>query len=139
LFSNFEKFDPVTGEKTASNGQQAALANMEAAGEARKTRRAPHSKEETVKDAATGGSLSYLVGRAMNLKDSSKRKWLTSSRKHGALGLAAAGVAGAMSVKKQKSEYNRQQGAREFIVGKDTDRAKAYKNTLKQKYNVKEA
>ena len=137
---SFENFDPNTGEKTATLDpqKQRILANMEAGSEARNTRRSPYSKEETIKDAATGGSLSYLIGRTMSLKDSKKLKMLTSSRKHGILGLAAAGLAAGASVKKQKSDYNRQQGAREFMAGKETGRSSTYKDYLSKKYEVKD-
>jgi len=137
LFTDdFSSFDTSTGEKVASSDM--SLAKMEAISEAKKTRRSPHNKEETVKDAATGGSLSYLVGRTLNLKDSKRFKSLTSGRKNGVLGLAAAGVAGVMSAKKQKSEYNRQQASRELLSGKKTGRSSAYKNYLSSKYNLGE-
>ena len=135
---SIENFDPVTGEKIATDNQQRILANMEASSEAKNTKRAPYSKEETVKDAATGGSLSYLIGRTMNLRDSKRLKFLTSSRKHGVLGLAAAGLAAGGSVKKQKSDYNRQQASREFISGKETGRSTAYKKYLATKYKIKD-
>jgi hypothetical protein len=131
---DFSTFDTSTGVKVASRAT--TLASFEASSEARKTRRAPVSKEETAKDAATGGSLSYLVGRAINMKDSKKVKFLTSTRKHGILGLAAAAGAAAMSAKKQKSEYNRQQAARELITGARTGRSEAYKKYLKSKYSI---
>jgi hypothetical protein len=137
LFSpDFSTFDTSTGGKVASRAT--TLASFEASSEARKTRRAPVSKEETAKDAATGGSLSYLVGRAINMKDSKKLKFLTSTRKHGILGLTAAAGAAALSAKKQKSEYNRQQAARELITGSATARSEAYKKYLKSKYAIGE-
>jgi len=135
---DFSNYDTDTGSKIAEDSSSKYLANMEAASEARKTRRSPYNKEETLKDAATGGSLSYLVGRAMNLGDSKKLKFLTSSRKHGILGLGAAGVAAALSVKKQKGDYNRQQAAREFVAGKETGRSSAYKKYLKSKYKIED-
>ncbi len=131
---DFSKFDTDTGEKIAAG--DLSLAKMEAVSEAKKARRDPHNKEETAKDAATGGSLSYLVGRTMGLKDSKRIKSLTSGRKNGMLGLAAAGVAGVMSAKKQKSEYNRQQASRELLSGKKTGRSSAYKDYLGQKYEL---
>jgi hypothetical protein len=131
---DFSAFDPVTGEKVAAG--DLSLAKMEAVSEAKKSRRDPHNKEETIKDAATGGSLSYLVGRTLGLKDSKRIKALTSGRKNGILGLAAAGVAGAMSAKKQKSEYNRQQASRELLSGKKTGRSTAYKDYLEKKYSL---
>ena len=139
LFNDdFSKFDTETGDKTATDGADIALAKMEALSEAKKTRRAPFNKEEAIKDAVTGGSLSYLMSRTLGLKDSRRIKALTSGRKNGLLGLAAAGAAGAMSIKKQKGEYNRQQASRELLSGKKTDRADEYKNYLKSKYNIGE-
>jgi len=140
---DFSTFDPATGEKIANSSIQslneeskknALLARMEAASEARGKRTSPISTEESIKDALTGGSAAFLVGNALIGKDSSRVKWLTAARKKGLLGLGAAALAAGMSVRKQKSEYNKQQGARELLAGKKTNRAEAYREYLASKY-----
>ena len=134
--SDFSRFDPVTGDKVAE--QQMSLAKMEAFSDARKTRRSATNKEETLKDAATGGSLSFLVGNSTITKDSSRVKSLTALRKKGLIGITGALGAGALSLRKQKGEYNRQQASRELLAGKETDRSSAYKNYLEKKYKLKD-
>lgn len=133
---DFSKFDPITGEKTAGQEEQKRLAHMELSADARKTRTSERSIEDTLKDSSVGGSLSFLTASSAISKDSNKIKALTALRKKGLIGVVGAGIAGALSVKKQKSEYNRQQGARENIAGKETGRALAYKDMLKRKYNL---
>jgi len=132
---NFADFNPETGEKVADAQQQGALAKMEALGEAKKTRRSASNKEETLKDAATGGSLSFLVSNSAVAKDSTRFKALTALRKKGLIGVGGAIGAGVLSQRKQKSEYNRQQASRELFAGKKTGRSEAYKSYLNGKYN----
>ena len=134
--TDFSKFDPITGDKVAGDDEQRRLANMEMNADARKSRNAPSSKEETLKDAATGGSLSFLTASGAIAKGSKRFKGLTAMRKKGIVGLVGAGIAGGLSQKKQKSEYNKQQGARENLAGKETGRSSAYKGMLKRKYDI---
>lgn len=132
--TDFSQFDPVSGDKIADSSHQLGLAKMEALADAKKNRRSPGNKEETLKDAATGGSLSFLVGNSAITKDSSNMKSLTALRKKGLIGLTGAMGAGILSLRKQKSEYNKQQASRELLVGKETGRSSAYKEYLKNKY-----
>ena len=136
LNPNFAKFDTETGEKIAEDSEQLTLARMEAMGEAKKTKRSPSNAEETAKDAATGGSLAFLTASSAISKDSNKIKALTSMRKRGLVGVAGAAAAGALSQRKQKSEYNRQQAAREMVAGKETGRSSSYKKYLESKYRL---
>jgi hypothetical protein len=99
---------------------------MEARSESLGKRTAPVNYEETLKDSATGGSLAFLVSHAP----------IKNMRLKGAIGLASAVGAGALSLRKQKSEYNKQQGSREFLAGKRTGRASAYKGYLMDKYKI---
>jgi len=131
---DFSRFDTGTGEKTADDSDR-NLARMEAISEAKKTRVSPSNNEETIKDAATGGSLSFLVGNSAISKDSKRIKMLTALRKKSILGLAGAATAAFASHRKQKGEYNRQQASRELIAGKKTGRAKAYSEYLNSKYS----
>ena len=134
---NFAQFDPDTGEKIANPiqvAQQNNLAKMEAVSDALGRRRVPSNKEETLKDAATGGSLSYLVANSAITKDSKRIKALTMLRKKGLIGLTGALTAGLLSRIKQRGEYNRQQAARELLTGKKTARSIAYRNYLRNKY-----
>lgn len=133
--TDFSKFDPATGDKIAE--QQMNLARLEALSDAKGARTSATNKEETLKDAATGGSLSYLVGNSAITKDSNRIKSLTALRKKGLIGIAGALGAGVLSLRKQKGEYNRQQASRELLVGKETDRSTAYKNYLEKKYNLR--
>jgi hypothetical protein len=126
VFSRFEKFDPETGEKIANENMSKKLAVMEARAEALGKRTAPVNYEETLKDAATGGSLAFLVSHDP----------INNMRWKGAIGLASAVGAGALSLRKQKSEYNKQQGSRELLAGKKTGRASAYKGYLLDKYKI---
>jgi hypothetical protein len=126
LFSRFEKFDPETGEKIADDVADRRLAVMEAKSEAMGKRTAPVNYEETLKDSATGGSLAFLVSHTP----------IKNMRLKGAIGLASAIGAGALSLRKQRGEYNRQQGARELLAGKKTGRASAYKDYLVDKYKI---
>jgi hypothetical protein len=132
--TDFANFDPTTGEKIASH--EMSLAKMEAYADARQTRRSPSNKEETLKDAATGGSLAFLVGNSAISSNSKRIKALTSMRKKGLIGIAGALGAGALSQRKQKSEYNRQQASRELLSGKHTGRSDAYHKQLSSKYNL---
>jgi hypothetical protein len=131
-YVSFSKFDPITGDKVASSksdkdeGIKRALANMEMSSDARKGRTSPNSVEETLKDAATGGSLSFLTASSL----------LKSTKMKGVAGLAGAIGAGALSAKKQLSEYNKQQGARENIVGRKTNRSEAYSKMINKKYDT---
>ena len=132
----FDKFDPVTGEKIANSTEKSSgedpnkimksksIALMEARADAMKGRSSPMSGAETLKDGATGGSLSFLLANATGMK------------RKGLIGLAGAVGAGALSLRKQRSEYNRQQAAREFLSGRGTGRSTAYKGYLKGKYNI---
>ncbi len=130
LFSpSFENFDPVTGEKVAQKKEVSArLANMEAASAARGTREAPSNTEETIKDVGTGAALGTLGAHAVLEKATLRKKAL--------IGLGIAGVAGVLSRKKQKSEYNKQQASREFLAGGETERGKQYKGYLAGKYSL---
>jgi len=132
--TDFSQFDPNSGEKIADTSQQMNLAKMEALADAKKTRKEPSNNEETLKDAATGGSLSYLVSNSAITKDSARIKALTMLRKKGLIGLTGAIGAGLLSRRKQKAEYNKQQAARELLTGKKTGRSAAYKDYLVNKY-----
>jgi len=135
----FENFDPVTGDKIADDQgslENKRLAQLELLADVKGKRSAPSSSEETTKDIATGGSLAYLMGNTLINKDSGKI--FSATRKKGIIGGLGALASGVLSLKKQRSEYNKQQGARENLVGKDTDRAKAYKKALSDKYHIKE-
>ena len=140
--TDFSKFDTSTGEKIADdsanndNYSNRSLAKMEAVSEAKETRTSPRDNEETLKDAATGGSLSYLVANPTINKDSKKLKWLTAGRKRGLVGLVGAAAAGALSLRKQKGEYNKQQASRELLSNKKTGRSIAYREYLKNKYSL---
>ncbi len=132
--TDFSKFNTDTGEKVAN--VQMNLARMEASSEAKKNKRSANSNEETLKDSATGGSLAFLVASPAITKDSTRIKALTALRKKGLIGVAGAIGAGVLSRKKQKSEYNQQQAARELIAGKETGRSSAYKKYLSGKYRL---
>ena len=127
---SFLNYDTVTGEKTANKKEVSArLANMEAASAAKGIREAPSNTEETIKDVGTGAALGSVGAHAMmNKKTSFKRKAY--------VGLAAGALAGYLSRKKQKNEYNKQQAAREFLAGGETARGKTYKGYLSSKYKV---
>ncbi len=126
---SFENFDPLTGEKVANKKEVSGrLANMEAASAARGTREAPSSTEETIKDVGTGAALGTLGAHAVLEKATLRKKAL--------IGLGIAGLAGVLSRKKQKSEYNKQQAAREFLAGGETERGKQYKGYLSGKYSL---
>lgn len=136
VFSDdFSKFNTDTGDKIAGE-KDLSLARMEATTEAKKSRRSASNKEETVKDAATGGSLAFLVGNAAISKDSARLKGLTALRKKGLIGIGGAIGAGVLSRRKQKSDYNRQQASRELLAGKKTGRSSAYKGYLENKYEL---
>ncbi len=130
LFSpSFENFDPVTGEKVAQKKEVSArLANMEAASAARGTREAPSNTEETIKDVGTGAALGTLGAHAVLEKATLRKKEL--------IGIGIAGVAGVLSRKKQKSEYNKQQASREFLAVGETEIGKQYKGYLAGKYSL---
>jgi len=136
--TSFSKFDPITGEKVAETeveDKEASesgrrMANMEMGADARKTKSSPNSPGETLKDAATGGSLAFLTSNSLI-------KGVHSGRIKAGIGLAGAIGTGLLSAKKQVSEYNRQQGARENIAGKQTGRSKAYRKMLTKKYDTK--
>ncbi len=131
LFSpSFENFDPLTGEKVAQKKEVSArLANMEAASAARGTREAPSNTEETIKDIGTGAALGTVGAHAlMPDKTTLKRKAF--------IGAGVAALAGYLSRKKQKSEYNKQQASREFLAGGETERGKQYKGYLADKYDL---
>ena len=127
---SFMEFDTATGEKVANKKDVSArLANMEAASAAKGTREAPSSKEETIKDVGTGAALGSLGAHAIMNKN--------SPFKHKAIvGIGAGALAGYLSIRKQKNEYNKQQAAREFLAGGDTARGKTYKGYLSAKYKV---
>ncbi len=131
LFSpSFENFDPVTGEKIAQKKEVSArLANMEAASAAKGTREAPSSTEETIKDVGTGTALGSIGAHALMRKE---RPFKTKA----IIGLGAGALAGYLSRRKQKSEYNKQQAAREFLAGGETQRGKQYKGYLSDKYDI---
>ncbi len=125
---SFSKFDPITGEKVATEKDTATarrMAAMERETDARQSRTSPVSLPETMKDAATGGSLSFLTASTM----------IKSPKIKAGLGLAGTIGAGLASAKNQLSSYNRQMGARESILGKNTERGKEYSRQLKKKYN----
>ena len=126
---SFMNYDTVTGDKIAEKKEVSArLANMEAASAAKGTREAPSSTEETIKDVGTGAALGTLGAHALLQKAKFHHKAY--------VGLGAGALAGYLSRKKQKNEYNKQQAAREFLAGGDTDRGKEYKRYLGSKYSV---
>ncbi len=130
LFSpSFMEYDPVTGEKTANKKEVSArLANMEAASAAKGTREAPSSTEETIKDVGTGAALGTLGAHAaLNTKSFQTKAFV---------GIGAGALAGFLSRRKQKNEYNKQQAAREFLAGGDSDRGKEYRKYLSSKYKI---
>jgi len=135
LFANstsFSDFDPITGEKVAKDDSSSkkesskAMANMEMSADARKTKATPLDGVETLRDAATGGSLSFLTSSSL----------LKNNKIKGAIGLAGAIGSGVLSAKKQMSDYNKQQGARETIAGKKSARSKAYADMINKKYKT---
>ena len=130
---SFMGYDTTTGEKIATKKEvPARLANMEAASAAKGTREAPSNTEETIKDVGTGAALGSLGAHALMNK--------ATSFKHKAyVGLGAGAVAGYLSRRKQKNEYNKQQAAREFLAGGQTGRSDTYKKYLAEKYDVKKA
>ena len=137
---DFTEFDPVTGDKVASVGKDdnttvaKRMAVLHAVADARGRRTSPSNVEETLKDTATGGSIAYLLGRAMNFKDSKRFKFLTGNKKEALFGLSTAGLASILSLRKQKNEYNKQMAARELLANKQTGRAQLYKKMLESKY-----
>lgn len=127
---SFLGYDTNTGEKVAQKREVSArLANMEAASAAKGTREAPSNTEETIKDVGTGAALGSLGAHALMNK-------ATSFKSKAYVGLGAGALAGYLSRRKQKSEYNKQQAAREFLAGGDTDRGKKYRKYLGSKYDV---
>ena len=127
---SFMEFDTSTGEKVANKKEVSArLANMEAASAAKGTREAPSNTEETIKDVGTGATLGSLGAHAAMNKN-------TSFKVKAMVGLGAGALAGYLSRRKQKNEYNKQQAAREFLAGGETARGKKYKGYLSSKYEV---
>jgi len=136
------KFNPDTGEKVADTQPEnpntsRKMALFEAMADAKRSRTEPVSKQETAKDSITGSGLGLLAGHVIVGKDSNKLKWLTAGRKKGLIALGGAALSGVASVGKQLSEYNRQQGSREMLSGKQTDRSLSYKKALEKKYGLK--
>ena len=127
---SFLDYDTATGEKIAQKKEVSSiLANMEAASAAKGTREAPSNTEETIKDVGTGAALGSIGAHALMNK-------ATSFKRKAYVGMGVGALAGYFSRKKQKNEYNKQQAAREFLAGGETDRGKTYKGYLASKYKV---
>jgi len=144
---DFTKYDPITGEKIAtqlpekkeenreatpaSPAQSVAdkvmrmrKAQFEAMADALKDKKQPVDLWDTAKAATLGTTAGFVASNALNL----------SRRKMGILSLGLGGIVGAMDVKKQIADYNSQMAARETLLNDHTDRQKAYLKYLKEKY-----
>lgn len=123
IVKSFSNFDPITGDKTADEKSE-YLKRLELQSEALKGQTEPYSVKQTLKDAGTGGSLAFL-GSSVLFKN---------NRLRGLIGVGSALASGYLSKKDQLARYNKQQAARELLIGKNTSRARLLKKMLDKKY-----
>jgi hypothetical protein len=130
--NNMSKFDPITGEKIASNyiGNKPDISKkealMEIKADAMKGRKNPVDLWEAAKNGTLGTSTGFVLGNLLN----------ASNRTKGLLSLGLGGVIAANDIRRQVGDYNTQMAAREALLGKNTERKKAYINDIVKKYNI---
>jgi len=136
---DLSKFDPYTGEKVAdvntvnTKPQNSAVNTLVKSPTARYELNADANRHQTqpvdwfrsAKAGTVGATGAYVLGNLFN----------ASRRTQGLASLAFGGLLAGMSAKRQLSNYNRQQAARELKANKITPRAKAYAELLNEKYN----
>lgn len=141
---DFSHFDPDTGEKVAnqlrnelvnnnnkmnvpnSKNTSLSLAKEEAMADARKGQSKPIDWFHALKAGTVGTSGGFVLSQLAHLK----------GRKAGLLSLGLGSAIGAMDMKRQLGDYNKQMAARELIAGKKTPRSIAYYKNMKSKYNL---
>ena len=139
---DFSHFDPDTGEKIANqlrndlvknnpnmtvrNNSSLSLAKEEAIADAKKNQDKPIDWFHALKSGTVGTSGGFVLSQLAHLK----------GRKAGLISLGLGSAIGAMDMKRQLGNYNKQMAARELIAGKKTPRSIAYYENLKRKYNL---
>ena len=139
---DFSHFDPDTGEKIANQlrdelvqnnptgnirrNPSLSLAKEEAITDARRGQDKPIDWFHALKSGTVGTSGGFVLSQLAHLK----------GRKAGLLSLGLGTAIGAIDMKKQLGNYNKQMAARELIAGKKTPRSVAYYENLKRKYNL---
>jgi hypothetical protein len=142
---DMSKFDPITGEKIANQimqpqrpvAQQQPVndrneimkreALMEIKADAIKGKKKPVDLWETAKNGTLGSTAGVVLGNLTN----------ASNRTKGIISLGLGGIIAANDIRKQIADYNNQMAAREALSGNNTQRKKAYIESLKQKYRIK--
>ena len=123
------KYDPTTEEKIAqvnSYNPNVTLAKQEAVATASKKQEQPADWFHALKAGTVGTSGGFVASQLLGVK----------GRAAGLLSLGLGTAFAVMDVKKQVSNYNKQMGARELLIHKNTGRSQAYKQYLTDKYKL---